>query len=472
MGLEMDLSRVLRDPTCVWSAIQQWKAVCLVDSISKSLIGSKSLQRPADEVAPSAVAMGISSTDSTVPDRSTVSYPQAEQLSPQENIANALSELDRTEGATVDDIWYLAEVAEQHLSDGQSIIFVDWARYYNTFFITLFNGTDGRLRKRVIDIDYSFVESWVTENLGLFEHEDGRKTRRRLMSIASLSKLWLLIADVISFSKEGDLLILCPSGIQHSVPLHAIPIEPNGPPLITRNPIVYCASIATMAKCVKKLQERKRDGPFRAAGFARFGIEDLVEEARMEAAVREGMNHFAMSRVVSGRKLTRNTFSDCTHNIDLLHYHGHASLEISHIIRGLVFEPDPESNDSGHFSVMDIFKLNLSACIVVLLACASGEEDVAPNDDPLGLLSAFLFSGASTVIATMWPTQTADARMFTERFYRIAFSNGVDGSNGIRRSSVLYLAHVFQQAVIELIDEFDGDEPYHWAQFCLRECAV
>jgi hypothetical protein len=54
----------------------------------------------------------------------------------------------------------------------------------------------------------------------------------------------------------------------------------------------------------------------------------------------------------------------------------------------------------------------------------------------------------------------------------VAFSNGADGSNGIRRSSVLYLAHVFQQAVIELIDEFDGDEPYHWAQFCLRECAV
>jgi len=73
----------------------------------------------------------------------------------------------------------------------------------------------------------------------------------------------------------------------------------------------------------------------------------------------------------------------------------------SHIIRGLVFEPDPECNGNGHFSVMDIFELNLCACIVVLLACASGEEDVAPNDDPLGLLSAFLFSGASTVIATM-----------------------------------------------------------------------
>jgi CHAT domain-containing protein len=112
-------------------------------------------------------------------------------------------------------------------------------------------------------------------------------------------------------------------------------------------------------------------------------------------------------------------------------------------------------------SVMEIFDLQLDSAVVVLLACASGEDDVAPNDDPLGLLSAFLYAGASSVIATRWPTQTSDAREFAKHFYKKAFSSRKDGT--------VNLAVAVQAAVLELWEHWDEDDPYHWAQFQLRK---
>ena len=168
--------------------------------------------------------------------------------------------------------------------------------------------------------------------------------------------------------------------------------------------------------------------------------------------------------VTSGRHVTRQTFLQMSKAVNLLHYHGHAYLETSERKdRALVLEPVPP-DDNGLFTVMDLFELQLDSAVVVLLACASGEEDVAPNDDPLGLLSAFMYAGASSVIATLWPTQTSDARYFCDRVYKHAF--------GEKGSASGILAKAMQKTVIEMWDEWDGDEPYHWAQFQLRKCSA
>ncbi|KEY68827.1 hypothetical protein S7711_11478 [Stachybotrys chartarum IBT 7711] len=81
------------------------------------------------------------------------------------------------------------------------------------------------------------------------------------------------------------------------------------------------------------------------------------------------------------------------------------------------------------------------------------------DDDPLGFLSAFLYAGAASVVATRWPTQTEDARVFAAAFYNHAFAGRSDG--------VVNLAHAVQAAVVELWEHWDEDEPYHWAQFQL-----
>jgi hypothetical protein len=437
MGLEMDLSRLTGDPFPLWTAIQQWKAICLFDIISQGLtkaIDAEQVLKP-DET-------GLSDSERPT------------------NVQSLLTDTASTQGATEQDIWTMAETAEHRLASGESIIFVDWARYHDTFFITAFNGTSGALRKAVVEFDYSAVEKWVSTHLGIQSQRDGRIARKRLLNAAKLAELVPLLEKLDGFVKESDLLVLCPAGVLHSVPLHAIPFGPEGQPLIISNPVIYCASNALLSRCVSTASSKPQSGIYRAVAFARLGPEDATEEARMQAVAESAMQHFPHSNTASRRNLTRESFILHSKNANLLHYHGHADLSASERKnRALVLEPT--QSDNGLFTVMDIFDLQLTAAVVILLACASGEEDVAPNDDPLGMLSAFMYAGASSVIATLWPTQTADARSFSEKFYRHAF--------GERKASVVYLAKAVQRAVRDMWEEWDEDEPYHWAQFQLRK---
>jgi CHAT domain-containing protein len=244
-----------------------------------------------------------------------------------------------------------------------------------------------------------------------------------------------------------------------------IPFGPEENPLIVNNPVIYCASTAILSKCVSNARLNQKC-TYRAAALARFGPDDPLEEARMRIVAESAMNYFGENTVSYGRNLTRDAFTRQCRDVNLLHYHGHASLDTQDSKdRALVLEPllTLSPTDSGLFTIMDIFEIQLSAATVVLLACTSGEEDISPNDNPLGMLSAFMYAGASTVIATLWPTQTSDARGFSDKFYRYAFANRKGGG-----LVDIYLAKAMEQTVRDLREEWDDDEPYHWAQFQLR----
>ena len=441
MGLEMDKSRVTRDPYPMWQAIQKWKAISLVDIISQSL-------------------------EQTVQPEELIGFrDEIVDVEPKtRNLAQLVKDAAVTRTFDIDSIWPIAEKAEQHLGDGESIIFVDWARYYDTLFIIAFNGTSGALKKDVIEYDYHKIQEWVVQNLGVSSLQEGRTARKRLMKSSKLNELKPIIEPLNGFVKESDTLVLCPSGILHAVPLQAIPFGPKGKPLIASNPVVFCASLSLLENCISRVSSSNTREPFRAVAFTRLGPEDPIEEERMRTTAEQAMKYMGDEIcVISGREVKRQTFLQRSKAVNLLHYHGHAYLEASERKdRALVLEPVPP--DDGLLNVMDLFELQLNSAVVMLLACASREEDVAPNDDPLGLLSAFMYAGASSVIATLWPTQTSDARDFCEGFYKHSF--------GGKRSGPVILAKAVQKTVVAMWEEWDEDEPYHWAQFQLRKYSI
>jgi CHAT domain-containing protein len=439
MGLLMDQSLLTGDPEPLMIAIQRWKATSLRDAIAQRLEPS---MQPTD----------MSAIWETSPVNQTI-----------------LDVLDSGEASPTfeeEAFWNMAEIAEVHLGDEQRVIFVDWTRYYDTLFMVAYDGTGGRIKKCVVEFDYQKIEQWVHRELGVTSLQQGRIDRKRLRQVERLNELTPILEGLESFIMPGDLLILCPSGILHAVPLHAIPFK--GKPLIASNPVVFCPSFSLLQTCVKNVQDSTSQSTIPAAAFTRLGPDDPVEESRMFATAREGLSDALLQTTfVSGRDLTRDAFLGKTRGVRLLHYHGHAFLEPARRRdRALQLEPRPATADSladnGLLSVIDIFDLQLDSAVVVLLACASGEDDVAPNDDPLGLLSAFLYAGAGSIVATRWPTQTSDAREFAKRFYAEAFSN--------RKNGIVNLATAFQAAVLSMWEDWDEDDPYHWAQFQLCEC--
>ncbi|KAI9783464.1 MAG: hypothetical protein M1816_001346 [Peltula sp. TS41687] len=121
---------------------------------------------------------------------------------------------------------------------------------------------------------------------------------------------------------------------------------------------------------------------------------------------------------------------------------------------------EPSSTDVGRFSVMDIFELQLDSSIVTLLACASGKQDVAPNHDPLGIVSQH----------SCTPELPPSSRRCGQHRPPTLECSATGSINKHSRTEEgLLLASTppkaFQLAVQDLWEDWDQDEPYHWAQF-------
>ena len=453
MGLEMSLSRLNMNPLPFWEAVQQWKAISLVEVMSRALD----------------ISVENESFDLGVLNSRTVDEEAKQGL-------NGLIEQFSTAQVVVEeDIYAMAEIAKQHLGDEQDIIFVDWVRYYDTLFVAAWNGTTSALKKRVVEYDYRKIEEWTKENLAIESLQQGQISRKRLKKMQPLEQLKPILEPIEGFVKPGDLVVLCPAGILHALPLHAIPFGSEGKPLIVSNPVIYSVSNTLLWNCVSRASNVRicSISDVKAAAVVRLGPNDPREEARMEKVAESAMQYFGDRKVTAGRAATRAQFLESARAVNILHYHGHAYLEAAERKnRALVLEQTQEDIsqvvNNGHLTVMDIFGLKLDSALVVLLACASGEDDIAPNDDPLGMLSAFFYAGATSVIATLWPTQTEDARTFAEKFYAHAFGKKACESSRTVEVSV-FLAKALQESVKEMWEEWDEDDPYHWAQFELRK---
>jgi tetratricopeptide (TPR) repeat protein len=71
----------------------------------------------------------------------------------------------------------------------------------------------------------------------------------------------------------------------------------------------------------------------------------------------------------------------------------------------------------------DIMANSISARLIVLSGCSSGQADIHPATGLMGLTRAWLAAGADSVLATRWPVVDDDG-MFFESFYRNLNENG------------------------------------------------
>jgi CHAT domain-containing protein/tetratricopeptide (TPR) repeat protein len=81
-----------------------------------------------------------------------------------------------------------------------------------------------------------------------------------------------------------------------------------------------------------------------------------------------------------------------------------------------------DSKDDGKLEVHELLGLTIRSSLVFLSGCETGvgaawSNRYRPGEDYATLSQAFLFAGAGSVIATLWPIADAGAATFAERFY-------------------------------------------------------
>jgi len=109
----------------------------------------------------------------------------------------------------------------------------------------------------------------------------------------------------------------------------------------------------------------------------------------------------------------------------------------------------------GYLRIGDIYKLALSADLVVLSSCESALGKDMESEGIIGLPRAFLYAGAKSVIASLWKVDDqASAKMMSGLYKRI--SRG-EGPGTALRAAQLEMAH-----------DQRWSKPYFWAAFAVQ----
>lgn len=114
---------------------------------------------------------------------------------------------------------------------------------------------------------------------------------------------------------------------------------------------------------------------------------------------------------------------------------------------------DAQNQNDGLLQVREIRDLHLSAGLVTLSACDAGAGKLEGQNGVASVVQAFLFSGAHSVVASLWTADDTFTAALMDRFYKY-LSRGSPVGESLR------------SAKLELIDRFGPKAvPLFWAGF-------
>ncbi len=163
--------------------------------------------------------------------------------------------------------------------------------------------------------------------------------------------------------------------------------------------------------------------------------------------------------VLRGTAATEGAFTESAPEYDIIHLATYGVLNKHNPLFSFIEFGNAGDSDDGRLEVHEVFGLDLNARLIVLSACQTGLgsgalADVPPGDDWVGLVRAFLYAGASNVLATIWPVEDQATAVVMERFYRNMRPN-VDEVTALTAAKRLSVA-----------DDRTA-HPFYWAGFVL-----
>ncbi|KAK4172652.1 CHAT domain-containing protein [Triangularia setosa] len=383
---------------------------------------------------------------------------------------------------------------------------------------------DGTTYTKQLPIIVDQVKDWIAKTLVYPDMATPPLARK--MGNQLLKRMNALVEGLSDSTSEGDLLILSPSGPLNSVPLHALDVGKE--PLIQRNLVVYASSVATLGQCLLRISPTPHaDGQahqtYSTKFFAVYEEPDRFTERDQIFEHIQSLPRSFPGTVALGPQVTKPHFLQECATANWIHYHGHARYSEDDILKSSLvlsdgndifnrtfelkdkdgeltgqtdthlLEPpesrnDYEDNDSGsdcnsddHTAVGDegvdellvseLFEATLPRGGVhfTIIACDSGTQDIAPGDEPLGIIPALLYAGATSVLGCQWPIDSRAGRAFSEAFYEEVAS--MQTGKTPEASRAVHLASGLRSTVMrmkkgELGAEFK--QAYYWAPFVLH----
>lgn len=254
----------------------------------------------------------------------------------------------------------------------------------------------------------------------------------------------LLVAPVRDTLAGYQRVIIVPHGPLHYLPFHAL--HDGASYLIEEHEITYLPGASFLRYVTETTPE--------ASGLVALGhsyggaLPYAVQEARSIAALLNGQalveQEATSTRLLNGLQDRR-----------VLHVAAHGEFRPDNpLFSGIAL-------DDGWLTTLDIFNLRLRASLVTLSACQTGQSVVSGGDELLGLMRAFLYAGAASLVVSHWAVEDRSTAQLMETFY------GKLGGGMAKGAALRHAQRQFIQG--KCSDDVEGARahPYFWAPFFL-----
>ena len=256
----------------------------------------------------------------------------------------------------------------------------------------------------------------------------------------------LLVAPVRPHLKTGRLVIV-PCDVLFRVPFQLLR-GPNGRYLGEEFEISYAPSATVLSFCLRKhtplgehalvLANPALDDPSLTLKFSEG-------EARAIRAV------FPQARCYTGAEATENALREGIGAADIVHLACHNLFDARDPMASFLALARDEKHD-GKLTAAEVMGLRTSAQLVTLSACETGRSELAEaRQDAVGMIRAWMFAGAPTVVASLWKLDDRSTSELMGEFYKNLKTMG--------------RAEALQRAQIAMMKKYEN--PYYWGAFVL-----
>jgi CHAT domain-containing protein len=111
-------------------------------------------------------------------------------------------------------------------------------------------------------------------------------------------------------------------------------------------------------------------------------------------------------------------------------------------------------SEDGFLQVSEIYNLRLRSELVILSACQTARGRLENGEGILGLPRIFFYSGARSVLSTLWRIEDKSTARFMKYFYKY-LTKGFDKSESLRLAKIKMIKSGYSH-------------PFYWAGFVLN----
>lgn len=343
----------------------------------------------------------------------------------------------------------ITEMLEKVIPAGQEKLFYELPNYFNMEMTAgrhqiVLKTDQGELYSNVMEVETDTAGTVTVKDLGYIQTAKSNAEDRN--KFADLTLYDLLIKPVKPYLTKRRIGII-PHGIFHYLPFAAL--KQNDRYLISDYALFYLPSATVYKFCQQK--QKTFTGRVLACGNPDLNDPQLdIPFAQNEVDVINSL--YPDSRVLTREMATESTIKSEAATYNVLHFATHGVFDAERSLNSALLLSASE-NEDGRLTVGEIFDLDLNAAMVTLSACQSGMSKIKAGDEMTGLPRAFIYAGASSVIASLWNVNDQSTSILMQKYYH--------NLKGVSKPDAL------QSAQLALLNDHRYKEPYYWAAFTL-----